>query len=571
MELILMDASVSNKTFVYPQLPSSSEVAYRNTEDIAFRLLRLHPAAQEGSRGDDICCDLNTEKLSRPCKSYIALSYAWGQPGISHQIWVNDYPFNVHANLYSFLKCYRAHLSKPVSLWVDAICIDQSRNDEERNGQVGIMGEIYRGAASVISWLGPLDDLLDLPIPTGHNGNAGDWHSFLRYLRGAIAASPSERVKKGLDEVAHNIAHYFSRMWICQELALARMVDFYCGSHRLSRNDLWRLLELVDECCPAKLSWKSTIRAALRSLELVMEGCPSICQLISAFKQRECAESHDRIYALRGMIGETALETTTFVPSPSLVPVDYGQPFLHTMLSAINTSHTQAANSIQVGQQMYADLLDHVPAGPDPEWHKPPLVVIQLEGGFMSQISGMPEDASGDLREPWRSTWKIVQHGGLATGQVLMPNEALHPNNASYQQMAVFKLQTRGLDSAIALCVQPGDIVLQTIQVDRIMVGVSLNEDQRFWNRAREACQDVCETQAAVVQMLQSSVVRVHLKQIWEKWERTLSNRNVRLVMSIEVDGTAFLQLLKTLHLVEPPETWKYLDPIHLSCAARGV
>ena len=42
-------------------------------------------------------------------------------------------------------------------IWIDAICINQSdkqSNMEEKNHQVGMMGEIYQSATEVLVWLG---------------------------------------------------------------------------------------------------------------------------------------------------------------------------------------------------------------------------------------------------------------------------------------------------------------------------------------------------------------------------------------------------------------------------------
>lgn len=41
-----------------------------------------------------------------------------------------------------------------ILVWVDALCIDQ-QNKDERATQVRLMGQIYRGAASVAIWIGP--------------------------------------------------------------------------------------------------------------------------------------------------------------------------------------------------------------------------------------------------------------------------------------------------------------------------------------------------------------------------------------------------------------------------------
>lgn len=48
-------------------------------------------------------------------------------------------------------------LTKPCTLWIDAICIDQT-SWEEKSRQIPIMGNIFRLAVRVIIWLGPEAD-----------------------------------------------------------------------------------------------------------------------------------------------------------------------------------------------------------------------------------------------------------------------------------------------------------------------------------------------------------------------------------------------------------------------------
>ena len=50
--------------------------------------------------------------------------------------------------------------TQPRTLWVDAVCIDQSLH-EERNQQVMMMQKIYKKATRVIIWLGPSSKHLD--------------------------------------------------------------------------------------------------------------------------------------------------------------------------------------------------------------------------------------------------------------------------------------------------------------------------------------------------------------------------------------------------------------------------
>ena len=58
-------------------------------------------------------------------------------------------------NLYAALK----QLHRPTStrkLWIDAICIDQVRDEgkAEKNTQIPLLSRIYHQAASIIVWLG---------------------------------------------------------------------------------------------------------------------------------------------------------------------------------------------------------------------------------------------------------------------------------------------------------------------------------------------------------------------------------------------------------------------------------
>jgi hypothetical protein len=49
---------------------------------------------------------------------------------------------------------YHLRGKKPLVLWIDAICIDQEKEDE-KNSQVQLMFEIYKRSAETIVWLGP--------------------------------------------------------------------------------------------------------------------------------------------------------------------------------------------------------------------------------------------------------------------------------------------------------------------------------------------------------------------------------------------------------------------------------
>lgn len=97
--------------------------------------------------------------------AYEALSYTWGDITLTHRILLSGEDdsgtivaarsFQVGANAFDALRELRLR-DKPLILWVDAICIDQS-NVEEKNAQVAMMSTIYRNSHRVLLWLGLAD------------------------------------------------------------------------------------------------------------------------------------------------------------------------------------------------------------------------------------------------------------------------------------------------------------------------------------------------------------------------------------------------------------------------------
>jgi hypothetical protein len=78
---------------------------------------------------------------------YVALSYVWGNPNKTREIFINEKSVQVTENLESALRILRDKLPMRlgVRLWADALCINQ--NDvKERSTQVQRMREIYQKA-----------------------------------------------------------------------------------------------------------------------------------------------------------------------------------------------------------------------------------------------------------------------------------------------------------------------------------------------------------------------------------------------------------------------------------------
>ncbi|RBR13617.1 hypothetical protein FVER53590_08582 [Fusarium verticillioides] len=106
-----------------------------------------------------IFCKLETLNFLEDNVDYETLSYAWGSSEDKATIIVNEATLQITQNLRDALS-YLRHDSKPRSIWIDAICINQSDVDE-RSSQVRLMGRIYSSASCVISWLGLEEDPID--------------------------------------------------------------------------------------------------------------------------------------------------------------------------------------------------------------------------------------------------------------------------------------------------------------------------------------------------------------------------------------------------------------------------
>ncbi|KAN0090416.1 HET domain containing protein [Hyaloscypha variabilis] len=118
----------------------------------SIRLLTLFPSPSSEAT---IECSLKNASLDtlNEQKPYRALSYVWGDPGVTTPITVNGSQKAVTTNLAAALRHLRALGCVDKPWWIDAICIDQD-DVTEKGHQVRLMGDIYRKADEVIAWLG---------------------------------------------------------------------------------------------------------------------------------------------------------------------------------------------------------------------------------------------------------------------------------------------------------------------------------------------------------------------------------------------------------------------------------
>ncbi|CAO2649061.1 Nn.00g100100.m01.CDS01 [Neocucurbitaria sp. VM-36] len=119
-----------------------------------IRILEIQPVKKDT---DEIRCEFTFDRLHK-LPEFEALSYTWGGPAPDpgKHILLNSQRFPVFENLSAALVRLR-HVSKPRTIWIDAICIDQSSTAEaihKQEQQILLMKRIYEQASQVVIWLG---------------------------------------------------------------------------------------------------------------------------------------------------------------------------------------------------------------------------------------------------------------------------------------------------------------------------------------------------------------------------------------------------------------------------------
>lgn len=219
------------------QRESDSSQIYRTLDEKMFRLLQIRPAYSLGT----VECDLVHVDLNSP-REYVALSYTWDQRAPSVPILVNGRMVTVSENLYLAL----VHLRKRgvESLWVDALCINQS-DDQERASQVQQMKDIYQGAWVVIVWLGDENRLSEHAFDALHGMvEQMDWRDIVRsgIFDPCRMAQDAEKWR-AISHVLHR--PWFRRTWVIQEILAARQAFILCGKDLLSMDLFLKIINSI--------------------------------------------------------------------------------------------------------------------------------------------------------------------------------------------------------------------------------------------------------------------------------------------------------------------------------------
>ncbi|KAK0613557.1 heterokaryon incompatibility protein-domain-containing protein [Immersiella caudata] len=261
--------------------------------DDSFRLIRLEP----GQRDEPIQIHLVNSCLSLN-QHYEALSYTWGNPTTVSQINVvnNGSKFattmSITANCHSALRRLRCP-DRPRTLWVDAICINQSLI-QERNHQLGLMTRIYQGASRVLVYLGESDGDSDMVM---------EWirelHTPSDFGRGITTSWPSRRA-------VHRFFSrpWFRRVWVLQEVKFARLTTVICGNQEadwesFSTFQHWTVLR-AEYKLPYSVVYtsKKADRQSLTAWLASLSYAQHLAQVLQGARLCEATDPRDKVFAV---------------------------------------------------------------------------------------------------------------------------------------------------------------------------------------------------------------------------------------------------------------------------------
>lgn len=323
--------------------PRNTYRGYRrlDTAHQELRLLRIHAndlkARKNGT--DMVKCSLEYVCLT-DANPFYALSYSWGATASTSPILLEGKICDIRKNLADFLNVLRnvfcADAERSIRVWADSICIDQ-QSLAERNEQVSMMGDIYLAADGVYGWLGEPNDPTDGDIQVVRQ--IGEMRS---------ANKPWVQISRGLplkSAKLPNIASsaYWNRLWIKQEVLLAKELWFFYGENYANWKDLHFALNLgqprTRSLLPGRSRQSGTQKepfdkvATSRSHEAMMSllnerALPTshmadLPALVTRFGAAECSDMRDKIYALLALIDSETRHK---------IKVDYTKPPLQVFL-----------------------------------------------------------------------------------------------------------------------------------------------------------------------------------------------------------------------------------------------
>ncbi|KAI4597570.1 hypothetical protein KJ359_004272 [Pestalotiopsis sp. 9143b] len=213
-------------------------IPYEYTPLKAGEIRLLHHSIQDGQATWTLQPVQLREQGSELPVQFDALSYTWGDLSHTFPFQCNGSELRIHENLKNALP-YLAQRRSSLPIWIDAVCINQSDNDE-KFVQISMMHSIYRQATQVWVWLGSDPGreeeaiaLLPKIATVGKEIENQPW-TYLNQSSPVDKGLPAFRSPQWNAVTKISTNKWFLRLWIVQEAALAKKIRVLYGQEEIS-------------------------------------------------------------------------------------------------------------------------------------------------------------------------------------------------------------------------------------------------------------------------------------------------------------------------------------------------
>ncbi|KAI3322501.1 HET-domain-containing protein [Xylariaceae sp. AK1471] len=260
-----------------------------------FRLLEL----QAGRAGIPVAVRLLTCSIG--ALQYEAVSYVWGDTTQRKKIYVTVankdnmvIEATVTANCHAALERLRKEDEARI-LWVDSLCINQAVV-RERNHQLTLMPRIYQGAKRVVVYLGETADDSDAAMNWIHEIDQPSDYS----------ESPFSSKDPGFPQVDRAMVEalfqrpWFCRVWVLQEITLAREAVVICGSWEVGWDSFrafryWNCSQRWVKTLPYSVDYAESRSSGLSNF---IPYAVRLFKMLKALRPCKATDARDKLFAI---------------------------------------------------------------------------------------------------------------------------------------------------------------------------------------------------------------------------------------------------------------------------------
>ncbi|KAK8226985.1 heterokaryon incompatibility protein-domain-containing protein [Phyllosticta capitalensis] len=318
----LVSSSHSQQTKGLRQIDESDVYQYvKLATPSMIRVIKL----EQNKVNNTISCVIRL--VERGDVEYHALSYVWGDSKPTRQIYLRYGAdqrrlFPLHENLWRFLDWAWNQQMFDKWLWTDRICLNQDDGDEISQ-QVPKMGEIFHDADQVIIWLGMSkkegERVATILDRNSYYFSSGSW-------REELWKGYSPKTKRAALTAYYN--EYWSRVWVLQEVALAKSATIVIGDKVVPYQDFKYKIDII-RTEHSSVPWDITPGPIRHTYHAQRDELWSVLR-ITGGGHFKCKEPNDRVYGILGLVASRADGTSPV----DFIEVDYSKPYIEAYLDA---------------------------------------------------------------------------------------------------------------------------------------------------------------------------------------------------------------------------------------------